>query len=130
MYHINNKLALHGIRHHPGMSGLLDDVVNLVVDTGKDTKKSAEDTVKNKTSEFATELVSTPEFKEALSKVVVSETKKNAFVLFTLSVAAGSIGGALFKGKGGLIASGIMALGSTWMLMNGGKLMPDTAKKK
>lgn len=131
MYHItsNQQLARYGIRHHPGMSGLLEDVINTVTSGGKDIKKGAEDTVKDKTSDFAVQLVATPEFKDALAKVLVAQTKKNAFLLISLAVAGGTVGGTLFKGKVGMIAAGLITMTSGWILMNGGELLPPKKAK-
>lgn len=101
------------------VGSLIDDLLH----AGQNVTQTVTSGAQDEMSKLATQLINSSQFKIVLDKVEASaqsavkkEAAKNALALFGLAVGAGTIGGAVFKGKAGMIGASVILAGSIGFL--------------
>lgn len=122
---------------HPDdiIEGIFEDVFDAGTDIVDDFVESGEKIITDRSGQAAEEIINSTAFKQALQMVrqeaeagAMQAVKKNAVPLVGITIAAGAVGGMLFKGwTGAFLAAGLAGVSGIVLMQN---MKPPPAKKK
>jgi hypothetical protein len=109
------------------LDGMMEDLISIVTPIAAGTVQEGQELITEKSGELASQLLSSSQFKKVLKEIEAraykgaeDAAKKNAIYLMMMAAAGGALGGAVFKGRGGMIASGMIAAFAGYKLTKGG----------